>query len=308
MEQKRMKAVVYTEYGAPEVLRLTEMSIPVPKEREILVKIHAATVAAGDCRMRKPDPFAARFYNGLFRPKRVNILGFECSGCVEAIGDAVDEFKPGDEVFAFTGFGFGAYAQYICLPVENRNIANGFVTFKPATVSHAEAAAVPCGGLTALGFLNKAGIRNGQKILVYGASGSVGTYAVQLAGFFGAEVTGVCSTANLELVASLGAQRVVDYTTNDLAGMRKSFDIVFDAVGKLSPVDGKSLARKNGVYLSVNGSSEPMIEDLDFLRKLIEAGILKAVIDRRYPLEQIVEAHQYVDRGHKRGNVVITVC
>jgi NADPH:quinone reductase-like Zn-dependent oxidoreductase len=301
-----MKAIVCTRYGPPEVLRLLDVEKPSPKDGEILVMIRATTVAAGDCRMRKPDPFAARLYNGLFRPVRVTILGFELAGQVEAVGREVHRFREGDAVFAFTGFRFGAYAEYRCLPAAG-TVKQGLVELKPANMTYEEAAAVPVGGITALAFLRKAGIKRGQRVVIYGASGSVGTYAVQLARHFGAEVTGVCSTRNLDLVRSLGAQRVVDHTAEDFTKSGERYDLLFDAVGKASEARSRACLAANGAYISVNGSAEVLPDDLSTLKAIVEAGAVKAVIDRRYPLEQIVDAHRYVDAGHKRGNVVVVV-
>lgn len=317
-----MKAAVYTQYGPPEVLKVKQVGKPIPKNNEILLRIKATAVNSGDWRLRKADPFAVRFIYGLIKPK-INILGTVFSGQVESVGKDVINFKVGDFVFGHTDMRFGAYAEYKCLP------ENGSVALKPANISHKEAAVIPFGGVTALHFIKKAKIEPGQKVLVVGASGSVGSAAVQLAKAFGANVTGVCSTANIALVNSIGADKVIDYTKVDFTQNDETYDVIFDAVKTISVSRSLKSLNKNGIMiLSAAGMSEMLqglwitmtsnkkvmtglishkAEDILYLKELIEADKFKPVIDKTYSLEQIAEAHAYVEKGRKKGNVAIEI-
>ncbi len=324
-----MKAILHTAYGPADELQLKEVEKPVPKAGEVLIKIHATTVTTSDCNIRKltfvPKIFwlPTRIQFGFKKPK-ITILGFDLAGEIEAIGKGVTGFRVGDRVFGTTEPAYGAHAEYICLPED------GVITNKPANLTYEEAATIPVIANTALHFIRDLGkVQAGQRVLINGASGGVGTFAVQLAKHFGAEVTGVCSSTNLEMVKSLGADKVMDYTREDFTKNNEVYDVIFDAAGKSSFSRCKNSLSKEGIYLdtlpklstllfmfwtSYFGSKKTIMEgapakldNLLTLKELIEAGKLITVIDRRYPLEQIVDAYKYVEKGHKKGNVVITV-
>jgi NADPH:quinone reductase-like Zn-dependent oxidoreductase len=309
-----VKAIVCTKYGPPEVLQLKEVEKPTPKNNEVLIKIFATAVTASDCLMRRADlpivmSLGRRLAVGFSKPRKP-IPGAVVAGVIEAVGKDVKLFKEGDQVYGSTGLRLGAYAAYACMP--EAGLVTGCLAIKPATMNYEEAAAVPYGAMIALHFLSKGNIRSGQKILVYGASGAIGTSAVQLARYFGAEVTAVCSTANLALVRSLGAVKVIDYTSEDFISGGELYDFILDAVGKRKSskikLHCKNALTPGGKYVSVDGGMPwPRVEYLVRLKQIIDEGHFRAVIDRCYPLEQIVEAHRYVDQGHKKGNVVISV-
>jgi NADPH:quinone reductase-like Zn-dependent oxidoreductase len=324
-----MKAAVYRRYGPPEVVQIKDVEKPVPQDNQVLVRIHATTVSAADWRMRRAVPFIVRFMTGFWRPKKIQILGMEFAGRVESVGKAVTRFAEGVQVFGSTGFKFGAHAEYVCLRED------ALLAIKPINMTFQEAAAVLFGGVSALHFLRKANIEAGQKVLIYGASGSVGVFAIQLAKHFGANVTGVCSTANLELVKSLAADEVVDYTREDFSRAGRVYDMVFDTVGKSGFSRSLKCLKRGGVYVRVGGAGRLMsilggivqeswasitraakviggvgrgsTGDLLFLKGLIEAGKLRTVIDRCYSLGEIAEAHRHVEAGHKKGHVVIVL-
>lgn len=320
-----MKAIVYTKYGTPDVLQLSDIENPIPGANEVLIKIYATTVTTADCMMRRGDTLLSRILLGFKKPKKkYRILGTEFSGKIEAVGCKVKRFKPNDDVYAFRGFGTGCYAEYKCMS------AHGSITKKPYNMSYEEAASVVDGATTALFFLKeKANIQKGQKVLINGASGSIGTFAVQLAKYFGAEVTGVCSTKNIALVKSLGADNVLDYTKEDFTKSANTYDIIFDTVGKSSFAQCKQVLTSKGKYIvtvmtfkhvfqtfltkfgnhkkTIFAMSVNKSEGLHVIRTLIEDGKLKTIIDKQYPLAELQEAHAYVENGHKLGNVVITV-
>ncbi len=325
-----MKAIVWTRFGPPGVLQLQELAKPAPRDHEVLIRIDATTVTAADCALRGLKvPIAARLplriYVDRIRPKPI-ILGQELAGEIEAVGSAVTRFKTGDQVVGWSGLRLGTYAEYICLP------ESGVLAIKPPNIAYTEVAPLPIGGLDAVYFLRKANIQRGQRVLIIGAGGSIGTFAVQVARYFGADVTGVDSTEKLDMLRSIGADQVIDYTREDYTKSGETYDVIFDVIGKspfsrcvrlLTPngryligntrlsqiVRGRWLSRSSSkqVILWAERTASDYTKDFNFLKELIEAGKIKSIIDRCYPLEQIAEAHRYVDTGHKKGNVVITV-
>ena len=300
-----MKAIVVTGSGPPEVLELRDVEKPIPRDNEMLVRVHASTVTIGDAILRKMPRFLMVPFMTLMGFKLKKIAGHELAGVVEAVGRDIRSFRKGDHVFGTTtGLKCGANAEYVCIPEKG---GRGMVARKPANVSFGEAAAIPIGGLTALQILRLGNVRKGDRVLIYGASGSVGTYAVQLAKHYGAHVTGVCSSANLDLVRSIGAEEVIDYTKEDFRKNGATYDVVFDTVRKLKKSGCKKSLGKDGVFISSFSLTRESNEDLIHLKELVEAGKVRPVIDRTYPLDEVVEAHRYVDMGHKKGNVVITV-
>lgn len=322
MKSQKMKSVVCTEYGSPEVLQIQQTNIPQPKDHEILLKIHATSTTSGDARIRRADPFIIRLIFGFKKPKNA-ILGVVVAGEVKAVGKAVTKFKVGDQIFGSTGMQFGAYAEYATISED------GTLAIKPQQLTYEEAAAIPFGALAALHFLKKANLQAGQKVLIYGASGAVGTAAIQIAKSFGVEVTAVCSSRNFELVKSLGADEVIDYTKEDFSKKHKKYDVVLEAVGKSAIAQGLNALQPKGKLLLVSASfgqmfyalfaammsSKKIIMGVDeenavameFLHQLLMKGQLQPVIDRSYPLEKVVDAHRYVDAGRKKGNVVLTI-
>jgi NADPH:quinone reductase-like Zn-dependent oxidoreductase len=322
-----MKAIVYERYGPPDVLELKEVEKPIPKDNEVLIKIHATTVTSGDWRARSLDVpigfgLISRLVFGISRPRQP-ILGTELAGEIESVGKDVTKFKVGDQVFAFSGARMGCYAEYKCMPED------GAVTLKPPNLTYDEAAAISFGGTTALNFFRRGKLQSGERVLVNGASGGVGTASVQLAKHFGADVTGVCSTTNVELVRSLGATHVIDYTKEDFTQNGETYDVIVDTVGTAPFSRSKDSLKEGGRLLLVLGGLPDMlqipwvsitsskkiiagpaaerVDDLRFLAELAQTGKFRPVIDRRYPFEQIVEAHRYIDTGRKKGNVIITL-
>lgn len=303
-----MRAVICTAYGAPEVLAIREVPMPEPRAGEVRIRTVATTAHVGDARIRRADPFAARLAFGLFRPRHDLILGLELAGVVDAVGTGVSAFAPGDEVMAFCGFGLGGNAGYRCLPADSRDPQkHGAIVRKPSSMSFEEAAALPTGAMTALKNLQKAGLGAGHRILINGASGSLGTSAIQLAKHLSAEVTAVCSARNRDLVESLGADAVVDYGTEDFTRLGPRFDVVYDAVMASSAGACRGLLRPGGVHVRNAGLARITSDDLQHVADLADRGVLRPVVDRVLPLDEVVEAHRYVDTGRKRGHVVLTV-